>query len=80
MPASGEGAAALDGAPMSPLAVPAAALEPWRELVGVLAQHLALLRATHVPRILIRCLFKQVRGLRLLGRYASCRLACLALM
>ncbi|KAG2433567.1 hypothetical protein HYH02_012684 [Chlamydomonas schloesseri] len=53
------GGVAADGVPTSPYAVPAAALEPWRELVGVLAEHLALLRATHVPRILIRCLYKQ---------------------
>ncbi|KXZ57020.1 MYO5 protein [Gonium pectorale] len=36
-----------------------ASLAPWRELVSVLSAHLGMLREAHVPRIIIRCLFKQ---------------------
>ncbi|EFJ48524.1 class XI myosin MyoE [Volvox carteri f. nagariensis] len=34
--------------------------QPWLDLISVLSSHLALLREAHVPRILIRCLYKQV--------------------
>lgn len=34
-------------------------LAPWRGLLAALESHLALLRSAHVPRILIKCLFKQ---------------------
>ncbi|GLI69233.1 hypothetical protein VaNZ11_013808 [Volvox africanus] len=34
-------------------------LQPWLDLISVISHHLNLLREAHVPRILIRCLFKQ---------------------
>lgn len=35
---------------------------PWAMLVEILVEGLALLRRHHVPRILIKCLFKQLFG------------------
>lgn len=35
-------------------------LRPWCELVGLLTQHLQVLKEACVPRILTKCLFKQV--------------------
>lgn len=39
----------------------AAAMQPWAELIGVLQEGLQVLREGSVPRILIKCVFKQVR-------------------
>ncbi|GLC47101.1 hypothetical protein PLESTM_002026000 [Pleodorina starrii] len=49
---------ALDASAASP-SPPSSSLQSWHDLIAVLSYHLALLREAHVPRILIRCLFKQ---------------------
>ncbi|GFR40742.1 hypothetical protein Agub_g1352, partial [Astrephomene gubernaculifera] len=54
VPSNSGGVGVGGGSPSS-----AASLAPWAELVAVLSAHLELMRAAHVPRILIRCLFKQ---------------------